>query len=251
LLCGIFVSALYFAEFWFTHEYVELIVYNYVRAPLPPSLPCTLPHSGPALVVKYTNPSFLAGHTLHKLERCRVMDLHVPFFPSPILFTETEMPVCTRVDIDDPYLLATFKLPQIYEVALDFSHTECSTIRQKRVAMNANLSGLNLLHMKKWPPNGDLIPILRSLQLLETLIISSQLGMVLFGAFIPIDANGTSGLKQTSSEGQRLDLLCPRLQSLQIEGQEPSVEPELISILKDIVALRASVGVCLKALHFF
>jgi hypothetical protein len=59
------------------------------------------------------------------------------------------MPVCTRVDIDDPYLLATFKLPQIYELALDFSDPDCSTIWEKHIAVNANLSGLNLLHMRE------------------------------------------------------------------------------------------------------
>jgi len=238
-----------FVEFLFTHDHMKLTV-HWVRPP--PSRPCTLPLFSAlrVLVVERVNPSFLAGHTFHKLERCRVVKLHDSFVPSLGLFTETEMPVCTRVDIDDPYLLATFKLPQIHEVALDFSHPECSTIWEKHIAMNVNLSGLNLLHMKKWPLDGDLIPILRSLQSLETLIISSQLGAVSFRAFLPMDANGVSGLKRTSSEGQRLDLLCPRLQSLQIEGQDPSVEPELISILKDIVTLRAECGSPLKEFTF-
>jgi len=240
------------AEFQFTHDHMKLMIYQYVRPPLPPSLPCTLPLFSAlrALVVNYANPSFLAGHTFHKLERCKVMDLYDPFPSSPSLFTETEMPICTRVDINDPYLLATFKLPQIHDLALDFSHPECSTIWEKHIAVNANLSGLSLLHMKKWPLNGDLIPILRSLQLLETLIIGSQLGVVSFRAFLPMDADGTSGLKRTSSEGQMLDLLCPRLQRLQIEGQDPSAEPELIPILKDIVTLRAECGSALKGFTF-
>ena len=241
-----------FAEFQFTHGHMELMVYEYVRPPLPPSLPCTLPLFSAlrVLVVEMANPSFLAGHTFHKLERCRVVKFRGSFLPSPGLFTDTEMPVCTSVDIEDPYLLATFKLPQIHELALDFSHPECSTIWEKHIAVNANLSGLNLLHMKKWPTNGDLIPILRALPLLETLIISSQLSVVSFRAFLPIDANGTSGLKPTSGEGQRLDLLCPRLHSLQIEGQDPSAEPELIPILKDIVTLRAECGSPLKEFAF-
>jgi len=242
-----------FAEFQFTHEHMELMVYNHVGSPLPPSLPRTLPLFSAlrVLVLDGVNPSFLAGHTFHKLERCRVVKSPDSFFlPSPSLFTETKMPVCTRVDINDPYLLATFKLPQIHELALDFTHPECSTIWEKHIAVNANLPGLKLLHMKKWPLNGDLIPVLRSLPLLETLIISSQLGVVSFRTFLPIDANGTSGLKRTSSEGRRVDLLCPRLQSLQIEGQDPSAEPELILIIKDIVTLRADCGSALKSFTF-
>jgi len=242
----------HFAEFQFTHGHMEVMVDNYVRPPLPPSLPCTLPllSSLRALVLQYANPSFLAGHTFHKLERCRVVRTPDSFLPSPSLFTETEMPVCTRVDTDDPYLLATFKLPRIHELALDFSHPECSTIWEKRIAVNANLSGLNLLHIKLWRYAGDLIPILRSLPLLETLIIRCRLGVVSFRAFLPIDANGTSGLKRTSSEGKRLDIICPRLQSLQIEDQDPSAEPELIPILKDIVTLRAECGSPLKGFTF-
>jgi len=241
-----------FAKFQFNHEHMELMLYNYVRLPLPPSLPCTLPlfSAFRVLVLEWVNPSFLAGHTFHNLERCRVVRSPWSFLPSPSLFTETEMPVCTRVDIDDPDLLATFKLPQIHELALDFSHPECSTIWEKHIAVNANLSGLNLLHMKGWPFDGDLIPILRSLPSLETLITSSQLGVVSFKAFLPMDANGTSGLKRTSSEGQRLVLLCPRLQSLQIEGQDPSAGPELIPIFKDIVTLRAECGSPLKEFAF-
>jgi len=241
-----------FAEFQFTHEHMELMVYNYVRPPLPPSLPCTLPLLSAlrVLLVERVNPSFLAGHTFHNLERCSVVKSPDSFLPSPSLFTETEMPVCTIVVIDDPYLLATFKLPQIHELALDFSHPECSTIWEKRIAVNANLSELNLLHLKCWPFDGDLIPILRSLPSLETLIISSRLGVDSFKAFLPMGAYGTSGLKQTSGEGQRSPLLCPRLQCLQIKGQSPSVEPELKPILKDIVTLRAECGSPLKDFTF-
>jgi len=242
-----------FAGFQFTHEHMEVMVYNHVRPPLPPSLPRTLPLFSAlrVLVVEEVNTSFLAGHTFHKLERCRVVKPSVSFLPSPSLFTETQMPVCTRVDIDDPYLLATFELPQIHELAMGFSHLGCSTIWEKHIAVNANLSELNLLHMKNWALfNENLIPTLRLLPSLETLIISFQLGVVSFRAFLPIDANGTSGLKRTSSKGQRLDILCPRLQSLQIEGQDPSAEPELIPILKDIVTLRAECGSPLKGFTF-
>ena len=104
--------------------------------------------------------------------------------------------------------------------------------------------------MKNWPFDGDLIPILRTLPSLETLVISSERGVVSFRAFLPMDANGTSGLKHTSSERQTLALLCPRLQSLLIEGQGPSVVPELILILKDIGTLRAECGSPLKSFAF-
>jgi len=242
-----------FAEFSFTHDHMEIMIYRYERPPLPPSLPCTLPLFSAlrVLVVERVNPSFLAGHTFHKLERCRVVKFRGSYVLSPGLFTETKMPVCTRVDVDDPYLLATFKLPRIREVALDFSHPECSAIWEKHIAVNANLSGLNLLYMKKWLLNGDLIPILRSLASLETLIFSSRLGVVPFKAFLPIGAYGTSGLKQTSGEGQKSWLLCPRLQCLRVEGQNPLVKPKLIQILRYIVTLRAECGSPLKHFTFW
>ena len=66
-----------------------------------------------------------------------------------------------------------------------------------------------------------------------------------------MDASETSGLKQTSDKGQTSVLLCPRLQSLQIEGQDPSVELELIPLFKDIVTLRAEYGSPLKNFTFF
>jgi len=240
-------------EFFFTHDHMELMVYDYDRLPQPASLRRALPlfYSLRVLVMVNTSPSFLAGHTFHKLERCRVAISPYSDLASPSLLTETEMPVCTRADIDDPYLLATFKLPQIHQLALRFSHPDCSVIWEKHIAVNANLSGLNLLHLKNWPSDGDLIPILRTLCLLETLIICSWLDVISFRAFLPMDANGTSVLKQTSGGGQTLALLCPRLKSLQIEGQDPSVEPELMPILKDIVTLRAECGFPLKDFTFF
>jgi len=239
-------------EFFFTNNHMELMVYGYDRPPPPTSLLCDLPlfHALRVLVLEEVNPSFLIGHTFHKLERCRVVKSPYSRIASPSLFTEKEMPLCTRIDIDDPHLLATFKLPQIRELALDFTHPNCSTIWEKHTAMNVNLSGLTLLHMKKWPFDGDLIPILRSLSSLETLIFSSRLGLVSLGAFLPMDANATLVLKQSSGEGRPFTLLCPRLQSLRVEGQDPSEEPELIPILKDIVIRRAEFGSPLKDFTF-
>ena len=236
-------------DFLLTRDHMELMVYDNYQPPLPT---CALPlfDALRVLVVENANPSFMAGHTFHKLERCRVVKSPKSSGSSPSLFTETEMPACTRADIDDPYLLATFKLPRIHELALDFSHPDCSIIWEKHIAVNVNLSGLNLLHMKNWPFDGDMIPILRTLPSLETLIISSQQGVVSFRAFLPMNANGTSGPKQTSSEGQTLALLCPKLLSLQIEWEVPSMQPELVPILEDVVTLRAERGSPLKTFTF-
>jgi len=230
-------------EFLFTNDHMELVVYHHDQRPPPTSLPCVLPlfNALRVLVVEDVIPSFLIGHTFHKLERCRLKSSYLLIAPLS-RFTETEMPLCTRMDISDPHLLSAFKLPLIHELALDFSHPDCSTIWEKHIAVNTNLSGLTLLHIKQWWFDGDLVSILRSLPLLETLIISSSLSLVSLGAFLPMDANATRVLKQASGEGRALALLCPRLQSLRIEGQDPSAEPELIPILKDIVVLRAEFG---------
>ena len=239
-------------EFLLTHDHMELMVYDNDQTPLATLHPCALPvfDALRVLVVERANPSFLAGHTFHKLKRCRVVKLPKSSGFSPSLFTETGIPTCTKADIDDPYLLATFKLPWIHELALDFSHPDCSAIWEKHIAVNANLSGLNLLHMKNWPFDGDLIPILRTLPLLKTLIISSQQGVVSFRAFCPMDANGTSGPQQTSSERQMLALLCPRLLSLQVKWKSPSMESALVPILKDVVTLCAECGSPLKTFTF-
>jgi hypothetical protein len=242
----------YQVEFRFTRDQMGAMVYGHDRPPLSTSLPCAFPlfDTLRVLVVNGANPSFLADHTFPKLERCRVVSRN--YFGAPqSLFTETAMPACTRVDIDDPHLLAIFKLPQIHELALGLSNPDCSTIWEKCIAVNANLSGLTLLHIKICPAGGDLIPILRSLTLLETLIICFRRGVApIFRAFLPMHASGTSGLKQTSGEGQTLALLCPRLQSLRIEGQGPLLNPALISVLKGIVTLRAEFGSPLKNFTF-
>ena len=236
-------------EFLLTRDHMELMLDDYYQPPLPT---CALPlfDALRVLVVENANPSFTAGHTFRKLERCRVVKLRKYPGAPPSPFTETEMPACTRADVDDPYLLATFKLPRIHELALDFSHPDCSTIWEKRIAVNVNLSGLNLLHMKNWPFDGDLIPILRTLPSLETLVISTRRGVVSFRAFLPMDANGTSGLTQMSIDGQMLALLCPRLRSLQIEWKVPSMQSALVPILKDVVTLRAECGSPLKTFTF-
>jgi len=234
-------------EFLLIHDHMELILYRNGRMPPPTSLPGDLPLfcALRVLVVRDTHPGFLIGHTFLKLERCSIDWCGSGHIKN--LSAETKMPVCTRVDINDPYLLATFKLPQIQELALDFSHPKCNAIWEKQIAVNANLSGLVLLHMRDWPSDGDLTPILTSLPLLETLIICSSEGVVSLRALLPMDENGTSELKQTRGEGKTLALLCPRLQHLQIEVSYFWAQPELIPFVKDVVSLRAECGSPLKS----
>ena len=238
-------------EFRFIRDHMRLTVYEYDQPPLPSSLPCALPLFAAlrVLVIKCDNPSFLAGHTFHKLERCRLLqeDWSKNCAGKHML---TGMPVCTRVDIDDPCVLAALKLPQIHELALDFSDPNSGVIWEKHIAVNANLSGLNLLHMRYWPDDGDLIPILRSLPLLETLIITTWDGVDSFMAFLPVDAHGTSRLEQMSGDGRTLAVLCPRLRHLRMEKFGRWVQPDLIPFAKAIITLRAKCGSPLKAFTF-
>ena len=248
-------------EFLFIRDHMELTVYDHYHPPPPPSLPCSfLPlfYELRVLVMKCDNFSFLAGHTFHNLERCRLLrEGRFKRSPSERMLTQTGMPVCTRVDIDDPWALATFKLPQIHELALDFFDHRRGVIWEKHIAVNGNLSGLNLLHMKNWPGSGDLIPILRSVPLLETLIITTRTRVAnwigvqgvdfvgLFRALLPMDANGNSEPQQTSGEGEVLGVLCPRLLHLQVES-DYLVPPDQVPFAKYVATLRAEYGSPLK-----
>ena len=231
-------------EFLLTRDHMELMVHKDDRPRLPSSLPCALPlfHGLRVLVMKCSDLSFLAGHTFHKLERCRLLkESRLKHAPGQYKLTRTGMPICTRVDIDDPWVLEAFKLPQIHELSLNFSDRYCSAIWERSIAVIATMSGLNLLHLKNWPSNGDLIPILRSAPLLDTLIITTW-GVDPLRAFLPTDANGTCGPKQRSGEEKTLALFCPRLQNLRIEIRDLSVRLERMPILNDIVTLRAEYG---------
>ena len=69
----------------------------------------------------------------------------------------TQMPVCTRLYVDDLTLLATLKLPQVCELSASFYHPEFNMIWETHIAVNANLSGLELLHVYGWHQQVDLI----------------------------------------------------------------------------------------------
>ena len=249
----LFAGHLTSLDFLFIRDHMELMVYDHGQLRLPSSLPCALPlfDALRVLVIKCNDLSFLAGHTFHKLERCRLLNVSQPKpSASKRMLTETETPVCTRVDIDDPWVLANFMLPQIQELALGFLIPHCSSIWQSHVAVNANLAGLILLHIKTWPFYGDLILILRLLPLLETLIITTCVDVHIFRAFIPMDANGTSGLKRTNGEGKTLAILCPRLRHVQVEGEGFWEQPDLVPIVKAVITLRAECGSPLKVFTF-
>ena len=119
-------------------------------------------------------------------------------------------------------------------------------------ALRHCIIGIHLFHMHKSP-----VSKLKQAAL-ETLVI--DVGYLddpyvdSFEAFIPRNAQGTSGLHQSSWEGQVSGVLCPRLESLQIEGIPltwlTDEEPELMAVLKDIVSLRAINGSPLKSFTF-
>ena len=228
-------------DFHFTLDHMELSIGGSDQPILQTPIPCNLPlfHALRVLVVMDVNLSFLAGHTFHRLKRCRVMGtLRLDYIPTqkPV----TEMPVCTRMDICDPGLLATFKLPQICELGLDFSVSECGMIWENQILVNSNLSGLKLLHMRAEHIGRDLVQILQPLPLLETLIISAK-----------ADVDTFMAMNQLNWEGQKFAIVCPMLQRLQIEGTDPSERPELTLVLEDIVIRRKVRGFPLISFTFY
>ena len=234
-------------EFQFICDHMELMVYDYGQLPLSSPLPCILPLFSAlrVLVTKCDDISFLLGHIFHKLEKCRLLKgSQLQHSPIQGRLAKIGMPVCTRVDIDDLGALVAFKLPQIHELAVDFSDQNHSGIGEKHITVHANLWGLNLLHMKDWPTDGDLVPILRSFPLLETLIITTLSYTDSFRAFLPMDANWISGLKQESGEGKAVDVLCPKLRHLQLEFSKE--QRHLMYLTKDIITLHAECGYHLK-----
>ena len=227
--------------FHFTLDHMELSNGGPDQLTLQTPIPCDLPlfHALRVLVLVDTNPSFLAGHTFHRLERCSVMgSSELDHMSSQKL--STEMPVCTRVDIDDPALLATFMLPQIHELGLDFSVSDCGMIWENQILVMSNLSGLKLLHMRGERIGRDLVQILQPLPLLETLIISSQ-----------VDVETFMAMNQLSWEGQKLAIVCPLLQRFQVEDTDPSERPEWTPILEDVVTLRKMCDSPLKSFTFY
>ena len=167
----------------------------------------------------------------------------------------TEMPVCTRLVV--PLLkLATLKLPQIRELGV-YIDGEHGHIWEKHIAVSANLSGLKLLHLRYSfrVPSSAIVKILGLLPALETLItdiLYLDVPLVhFFETFVPMIVPGPSGRNRSSWEEQISGVVCPRLESLQIEGIYLPHKAKLMPVLKNIVTLRAMVGSPLKSFTFY
>ncbi len=211
-------------------------------------------HTLKVLDVFYIPSSFLAGQAFHKLERFK--ERSNTFLGNPGEGPLIEMPVCSRlvVKLDR---LATLRLPQICELSVDMYGKEPDKIWEKYIVVNSNLSGLKLLHFGR-PyythslARPDVIKILRSLPALETLIIDGTYidapYVGFFIKFVSISVQETTGL---SGEGRISGSLCPRLESLQIQGINLTGQPVLMPVLKAIVTLHATIGSPLKSFTFY
>jgi len=231
------------------HSLVELRVgdeQDILPTAPPPSLP--LFRTLRVLTAEDIHPSFLAGQTFHKLEKCRVsLDGEGPNLSQGRV---TRMPVCTTLDIYDLTLLATFNLPQICELGASFDHPEFSVIWETCIVVNVNLSGLKLLHVYGWYQQADLIQALRCLPALKRLIIGngSDLDADFFGKFVPMHLNDTAVSTYSHDGGQISAVLCPLLRSLLIEGRDFKQRLELMPLF---ITLRAACGSPLEELTLF
>ena len=221
------------------------------------SLDAPLFHTLEVLIVNSISSSFFAGQTFHKLERFKewVVEGWNDGEPIPEQGPLTGMPVCTRLVVSLS-TLATLKLPQIRELCVHGIGKE-HHIWEKRIVVNANLSGLKLLHVMhlREQPSITFTKILGLLPALESLIVGVSYYHSSFvdclEAFIPVNVLGPSEPNQSSWEGQISGLLCPRLETLQIEGISLTREAELMPVLKDIVTLRAAIRSPLKSFTFY
>ena len=212
---------------------------------LPSEPPSNLPlfHTLRVLEAENMHSSFLAGQTFHKLERCRMsLSGEVPTLSEDQF---TQMPVCTKLDVDDLTLLATLKLPRICELGVSFDHTEFYVLWETHIAVNANLSGLELLHADGWHQQEDLVQALRCLPMLKSLILSngSELDADFFAEFVPM---------QSLDGGQISPVLCPMLTEVLIEESVPIEQvAELRPVLKQLITLRAACGSPLERVVLF
>jgi len=212
-------------------------------------------HTLKVLIVQTSCLSPLASQTFHKLERYQA--IFASGVDEPRQDQLTEMPVCTRL-VMSLSRLATLKLPQVLELEVIVDdEEEPDSLWEKYVAVNTQLSGLKLLSLST-TTNGtsyfnDVPKILGSLPALETLVLYYRHlvnpYVTFFEAFIPMNAQGTS---EPIWEGQIPEVLCPRLESLQIEGIiNPTVQPGLMPVLENIVTRRAIIGSPLKSFTFY
>jgi len=232
------------------HNLVELRIYRDSRFQPTAQLQFNIPlfHTLKVLHVDGIQ-SWLPGHTFHRLERYwEFSSFAGPYLSQSLI---TEMPMCSSLEL---YLssLATFKLPRVCELSVSIDCPNAITIWEKQVAVNSNLSGLKLLSIRHFSSltEVDLIQIIKSLEALVTLVITSLIGVLsanFFRSFVPVGAQETSGLDQASRKDHRSVVLCPRLESLQISPCDALKQPELIPVLKDVVTMRAVVESPLKS----
>ena len=218
--------------------------------PTAPSHNLPLFHTLRVLEVFNIHQSFFTGQTFHRLAMCKILSSQEDH--SLIFGLPTEMPVCTRLDAEDLTLVATLKLPQVCELGVSFDHPESNLIWGKRIAVNANLSGLKLLHVHHWGVIIDSVQILSFLPVLTKLIVGDgkYLGVSFFRAFIPVGGNRVSGSKNQSSGGGNIPPMpCPMLEGLFIEGVDPQEQPGL-HVLEEVVTLRAVGGSPLQTFTF-
>ena len=198
---------------------------------------------------------FLAGQTFHRLERYKDNVNEIEHITEQTRLAN--MPVCTRLVVPLSRL-ATLKLPQICELSVCNDGDQSHDTWEKHIVVNADLSGLKLLHVSDDCVGGfptiDIIKILRLVPALETLVIDrsclADSYVRFFETLVPSDASKTFGWNQTSGKGRMSGVLCPRLESLQIEGISLTERPELMPVLRDIVTLRAKIGSPLKSFTF-
>ena len=199
----------------------------------------------------------LAGQTFHKLERFRQ---RTSYKINPRQCVLTEMPVCTKLVVEVSRL-AVLKLPQICELVVFLDGGALGNIWKEHIAVNSNLSGLKLLYFYETTYGvgtrtaRDIIQILKSLPALETLIIDGDYIDIpypdFFKAFVPTGAKETPGIHHSSGEGQISGVLCPKLQSLQIQGINLTKGPGLMHVLEDVITSRAIIGCPLKSFTFY
>ena len=216
-------------------------------------------HTLKVLAIRSAPSLFLAGKTFHKLKRYK--EKYSDCSDNPGQNPLTEMPVCTRL-VAPLSRLATLKLPQICELGVFIDCKNFNQIWENHIAVNANLSGLRLLHLRSGN-SMDILPVIEIVKLLgllpslETLVLDIRylVGSYVnfFEAFVPSDVPRTPGLNHSSRESQISGVLSPRLESLQIKNThfELAERPELIPVLKDIVTLRANIGSPLKSFTLF
>jgi len=228
----------------------------YMRSNTQSSPDAPLFHTLKVLIISTCHLSPLASQTFHQLERYQERRTFDVDERRQDWLTEIEMPVCTRL-VTSLSRLATLKLPQVRELEVYMNNEEGPDyLWEEYVAVNAQLSGLKLLSLSTTRDStsyfNDVPKILGSLPALETLVLHKKHlvypNVTFFEAFIPINAQGTS---EPMWEGQTPEVLCPRLESLQIEGIHPTFQPGLMPVLNNIVTLRAIVGSPLKSFTFY